>query len=513
MRRTFRIQVSGCLIGQLLQSFTLVAEETGDWYVTFGREDSLSVIVIISSHPMNTTPTLTCLLLLIIGLSSTTQAQETNLTPAFKEQTVGRLSQQMNEHYVFPEVAKKTGTHLKTGLKAGQFDKFDKLETFAEALTTEIRSVSKDKHLLVRLERPREEKLSSMAQMFKDHKFRMDYQRNDSGGFREAKKLEGNVGYFDLRSFARPNIGRPFADSFMQLLSSSDAIIIDLRSNGGGSPAMVQYLCSYFFDKKVHLNSLYFREGDRTEEYWTLDTVNGQRLPDVPLFVLTSDQTFSGAEEFSYNMQTQKRATLVGQTTRGGANPGTLFPLNEKLEAFIPTGRAINPVTNTNWEGVGVVPEVKTTLEEAFDTVYELAKTAALEYRQREDEKAEKLFADLLESIESFDASSGEATVLERVKACTEADLLEEWQINMIGYEYLNRYEKPKVAEAFFRANVLLFPGSANAYDSYGEALGVNGKMKKSLENYRKAMEVARAGNAPDVKMFEENLRKAEGRM
>jgi len=456
---------------------------------------------------------LVCLFVLTTGLSLTGKAQQTNLTPTFKEGAVERLSQQMNDHYVFPDVAKKTSAHLKTRFKAGHFNEFNDLATFAEALTTEIRSVSKDKHLLVRVERPREAKENSMAQVFEDHMYRMNYQRNDNGGFREAKKLDGNVGYFDLRSFARPHIGRPFADSFMQLLASSDAIIIDLRSNGGGSPPMVQYLCSYFFDEKVHLNSLYFREGDRTEEYWTLDTVNGQRLPDVPLYVLTSDQTFSGAEEFSYNMQTQKRATLVGQTTRGGANPGTLFPLNEKLEAFIPTGRAINPVTKTNWEGVGVVPEVKTTPEETFDTAYALAKTAALEYRRREDEKSEKLFANLLEATESFDASSGETAIFERVKVCTDAGLLEEWQVNSMGYEYLNRYEKPKVAEAVFRANTLLYPGSANAYDSYGEALGVNGKVKQSLENYRKAVEIARAGNAPDVEMFEENLRKAEERM
>lgn len=462
---------------------------------------------------MNILSKITCLFCLMIGLSLSSQAQEMDLTPAFKQETVDRLSQLINDHYVFPEVAEKTSAHIKAQLKAGHFDKIDSLEAFAKALTTEIRLINKDKHMLIRMSRPKEEKENSMKQMFKDHMYQIDYRRNNNGGFKEAKKLDGNVGYFDLRSFASPYDGRPFVDSFMQLLASSDAMIIDLRLNGGGHPAMVQYLCSYFFDEKVHLNSLYFREGDRTQEFWTLDSVNGQKMPTIPLFVLTSDRTFSGAEEFSYNMQTQKRATLVGQTTGGGANPVNRMQLNDKLTAFIPVGTAINPITKTNWEGVGVIPEVKATPEETFDTAYDLAKTAAREYRQQEDDKFEVLFTDLTETIEAFGDKTDEANVHQKLKECVDAGLLQEWQINMMGYEHLNRYKKPKVAEAIMRANALLFPGSANAYDSYGEALAANGKMKVSLENYRKAVKLAREGKAPDVQVYEDNLKRAEKRM
>lgn len=419
----------------------------------------------------------------------------------------------MNDHYVLPEVARKTGDHLSTQLRAGYFDEFDDLEAFAKALTDEARSVSKDKHILIRKTRPREEKDEPMVQLLKDHTYRMAYQRKDNGGFREAKMLEGNVGYVDLRSFAPLHVGRPFADSFMKLLAASDAMIVDLRSNGGGDPAMVQYLCSYFFEEKTHLNSLYFREGDRTQEYWTLDSVNGQKLPDIPLFVLTGERTFSGAEEFSYNMQTQKRAMLVGQITRGGANPGTIMPLNEKLEAFIPTGMAINPITKTNWEGVGVIPEVKTTSEESFETAYDMAKNAAIAYRAQEDKKTEELFANLIESIDASQDQSGEDVVFQNLKACTSAGLLQEWQINFMGYEYLNSLDNPKVAEIILRSNSRLFPESANAHDSYGEALAANGKMEASLKNYQKAVELARAGNAPDLQMYEDNLKKAEKKM
>jgi hypothetical protein len=276
---------------------------------------------------------------------------------------------------------------------------------------------------------------------------------------------------------------------------------------------MVQYLCSYFFDKKVHLNSLYFRAGNRTIDFWTLDEVNGQKMPDVPLFVLTSERTFSGAEEFSYNMQTQKRATLIGQTTGGGANPGGTRRINEKLEVFIPTGKAINPITKTNWEGVGVIPEVKTSPDETFSKAHELAKAAAEKYRNQVKEKQTALSSSLIKTLEHFDVDKDEEVVYTKLKKCIEAGLLEEWLINIMGYEYLMNYNKPKVAEAILKANTLLFPESANVYDSYGDALSTNGKLKAALTNFQKAVDIGTQNNHPDLKVFRDNLEKTKARM
>ena len=131
----------------------------------------------------------------------------------------------------------------------------------------------------------------------------------------------GNVGYLDLRYFAAPWVAQPTATAAMAVLANADALIFDLRHNQGGMPGMVQFLCPYLFVERTHLNSLYFREGDRTDEFWTHD-VPGRRMPDVPVFVLTSAATFSAAEEFCYDLRTRERATLVGEQTRGGANPG-----------------------------------------------------------------------------------------------------------------------------------------------------------------------------------------------
>ena len=247
------------------------------------------------------------------------------------------------------------------------------------------------------------------------------------------------------------------------------------------------------------------------EEFWTMD-VKGKRLPDVPLFILTSDRTFSAAEEFSYNMQTQKRATLIGETTGGGANPGGGMPINEKMMVFIPTGRAINPITGTNWEGVGVVPEVKVPVEEALDKATELAKEAAEKYRTQQKDKNKALLTGFMESIAVSEASISAETVYQKLKKCLEAGLLGEMEINIIGYEQMGK-NKTVAAEAVFAANTRLFPESANVYDSYGEALAANGKLKESVAQYRKAVKLAEASGDQNLGMFTENLKKMENKL
>ncbi len=285
-------------------------------------------------------------------------AQEKKMSDEYKSSAIERINKLIVASYVFPEVAKETGKHLLKKHQDGHFEKDSTLILFAQSLTEELQSVKKDKHMRVR---PNSAAPNSG----------MPGNTGD-GGFKEVKMLEGNIGYIDMRLFFPVSVAGPIADEHMRKLSAADAIIIDLRKNGGGNPGMVQYLCSYFFDEKIHLNSLYFRETNTTTEFWTVD-VKGKTRPDIPLFILTSKWTFSGAEEFSYNMQTQKRATLIGETTGGGANPGGSFRINDELNIFIPTGKAINPVTGTNWEGVGVIPEIAVTAEQALEKAIKVA--------------------------------------------------------------------------------------------------------------------------------------------
>lgn len=440
----------------------------------------------------------------------TLQGQQIDFTKKYKEGVVKTLSTLMNDHYVFPEVAKKTEAHLMQQLKDGHFDQFTNDEQLAEALTESVQSINKDKHMRIWKNKPYEAPDNSPERMIEEKLDQLDRSRRHNSGFSSVKLLEGNVGYLDLRSFAQFQSAKDMVDAYMKLMANSDAVIIDLSKNGGGDPEMVQYLCSYFFDKKVHLNSLYFRRGDRTIDFYTLDDIGGEKRPEIPLFVMVSNRTFSGAEEFSYNMQTQKRATLVGQTTGGGANPGGTMGINQNLSVFIPGGMAINPITKTNWEGVGVIPEIKTTPEETMKKTHELAKKAAENYRAITKSKYEQMFAELNATFSKYKEGKSEEAILNVLQMCTDKKMLAEWEINMMGYDHLMQYEKPKIAQAIFRANTILHPKSSNVYDSYAEALMANGDIKSSIENYKKAVQMATINEDEDLQLFKDNLKKAE---
>jgi retinol-binding protein 3 len=191
--------------------------------------------------------------------------------------------------------------------------------------------------------------------------------------------MRGNIGYIDFRGFMDPEAGAETVAAAMNFVNNSDALIFDMRQNGGGNPAMVALICSYLFGDKVHLNDLYWREGNETKEFWTNPNVAGKKYLGRDVYVLTSNRTFSGAEEFSNNLKVLKRATIVGETTGGGANPGGVFRLSDHFGVFIPTGRAINPVTKTNWEGTGVEPDVKVPQDQALKTAYLMALNKSLE--------------------------------------------------------------------------------------------------------------------------------------
>ena len=385
------------------------------------------------------------LLLLTLSLCHTAiYSQDIVLNKKYKKEAINTLTALMNEFYVFPEVAKETEKHLMQQLKKGHFDQFTTNKSFAEALTKAVQSINNDKHMRIRSQPPYQAPEMTTERIIEEKIYKLKRTKKYNAGFNNVKVLEGNVGYLDLRGFTHFKEGKVIADAYMKLISNTDAVIIDLSKNGGGDPEMVQYLCSYFFKGDVHLNSLYFREGDKTIDFYTLKKVDGTKMIDVPLFVITSEKTFSAAEEFSYNMQTQKRATLVGQTTGGGANPGGTKSINKFLSIFIPTGKAINPITKTNWEGVGVVPEVKVTADESFNKTFELAKKAADQYQEKLKELYTNTYLKLLSKLEKYDEINSDKNILASLKDCNQKGLIQEWGINALGYQYLMEHKKPK---------------------------------------------------------------------
>lgn len=237
----------------------------------------------------------------------------------------------------------------------------DDPKAFAEAVNADLYAVAHDKHLRVKysaLAAPMygsEQRGASLAHLMQSQQI-LNY------GYAAAIRLAGNIGYLRMDEFGPMPQSRGAIDSAMAFLAHTDALIIDVRANHGGDPDSLDYLMGYFYAKPVELTSILITQGGKSQLFkqFSEAKVAGPRYLARPLYVLTSNRTFSCAEQFSYDMQTLHRATLIGQTTGGGANPGGFVPLDPHFAIFVPLGRSVNPYTKTNWEGVGVVPEVPT---------------------------------------------------------------------------------------------------------------------------------------------------------
>ncbi|HVS03888.1 MAG TPA: S41 family peptidase [Thermoanaerobaculia bacterium] len=320
---------------------------------------------------------------LVLGSSSAAAAPDgpPPLTAAAREAIVEDIAAALEAVYVFPESATAMQAHLRQQLSSGAYDAVTTLPAFAERLTEDLQEVSRDKHLRVHPTPPlpagategpsEEERRARFAAAL----------RRDNYCFRRLEQLEGNVGYLRLDCFAPADLGGATATAAMGFLAGSDALIFDLRNNGGGSPSMIQLLTSYLLPgEPTHLNSFYIRREDTTQQFWTQAWVPGPRLAEVPMFVLTSSRTFSAAEEFTYNLKSLERATIVGETTGGGAHPVSEHRVEGyDLAVALPFGRAINPVTRTNWEGTGVDPDVPVAADQALDVAHARALTLVAE--------------------------------------------------------------------------------------------------------------------------------------
>lgn len=321
-----------------------------------------------------------------------------------RAQTVTKITKLMKENYVFPETAKKMGEFINSQLKSGAYDNLTDPMEFAGKLTEDLQSISKDKHIRVRFDPTEAAALLEAKKNGKnpdedDEKRWNEMMKKENYGFKKVEILKGNIGYVNMTNFAAPDYSKETIASVMGFVSNTSALIFDMRFNGGGDPRGVQLICSYLFgDQPVHLNDLYFRPEDKTEEFWTLRKVDGKKMPDVPVYVLTSKFTFSGAEEFTYNLKNLKRAVIVGETTGGGAHPGSVMPINDRFMVFVPNGRAISPVTKTNWEGTGVTPDIPVSSEKALEQAQILAlqklSTAA------KDEETKNLYKWMIESLQ-----------------------------------------------------------------------------------------------------------------
>jgi hypothetical protein len=302
--------------------------------------------------------------LLLAGLTLAPAAQERaaqTLDPAAQRTLIGKIAELLRAEYVFPAVATRAASALESRAAAIAAEAPRSPAEFAAALTAELNDLTHDRHVRVRY-----------APDASGPRLPQEIDPSiDNFGVRRVEWLSGRVGYLRIDRFYEAEESRAAFDAAVRLLAPSDAVIIDLRDNGGGSDANA-LLASYFFDSRLLFNELRWRK-EETDQIWTDPSVRPQ-LAKTPLFILTSGRTFSAAEAFAYSLQQRKRATIVGERTAGGANPNRYFPIAPALALSVSVGTTFNPVSGSNWEGTGVVPDVGVPAASALAAALERAR-------------------------------------------------------------------------------------------------------------------------------------------
>jgi C-terminal processing protease CtpA/Prc len=315
---------------------------------------------------------------------------DTTLDAATRKIVVDGVLRRLDEGYVFPQKAAEMKRAIQAQVKRGAYDRLTRARAFADSLTEDLRRVSHDRHLEVSYQRHEvRDEVPDAEPSAEERRERDTFGRRVNFGFERAERLSGNVGYLEIRTF---NFEAATVDSAlaaaMNFLANTDALIIDVRRNGGGEPSMVAAVCSYLLPPNRLINRFYWRPQNRWDEFRT-GAVRGRHYgTSRPVYVLTSDRTFSGAEEFAYDIQTQKRGEVVGDTTGGGAHPGGFRRVTAHFGVWVPSGRAVNPVTGINWEGTGVRPDLPVPADDALRTAHLRALERLLKEEQDEEYQA-----------------------------------------------------------------------------------------------------------------------------
>jgi hypothetical protein len=325
------------------------------------------------------------LILLVTAFFSYSQKKppvqrEANLSEINKKEIIDSLTKKLKEFYIRPNAIGEINTKLNENYKKGNYKNISNPNQYASALTTDLLEISKDLHFSVMYNQQwvNDQLKNKDAELQKIIKAQeLVKAKKNNFGFRQAQILEGNIGYLEFSYFHDPAEGSETAASLMQFLSNSDALIIDLRKNNGGAMEMAQFISSYFFsNKEMPLYKYYYYESERKRvdrEMWLLPSVPGKRLDDIDIYILTSGATFSAAEWMSYSLQNLKRVTIVGEQTAGGAHPIDRKILTQGFSINIPFGEVKDPITQLDFEGKGVTPDVLSKSGDALNTAHLLA--------------------------------------------------------------------------------------------------------------------------------------------
>jgi hypothetical protein len=288
---------------------------------------------------------------------------------ALRKRLIEGVAAELEELYVDAGLARRMREAIQFRQNLGGYDAISDGDLLAAQVTADLQAVSHDRHLSIGFS-PFEAPATNLPGS--KEKVRRQIQR-DNCGFKKLEILPGNIGYLKLDEFMDAEVCGSTVAASMNFVAHTDAAIFDLRENHGGEQAMVALVATYLFKEVTHLNDIYNRKEDSTKQFWTLSHVPGERLVEQPAFVLTSKGTFSAAEAFSYDLKIQRRATIVGETTGGGAHPVRVDRVADYFSVRMPFAKAVNPVSKTNWEGVGVEPDIKVSAEDALMTAINMA--------------------------------------------------------------------------------------------------------------------------------------------
>ena len=298
--------------------------------------------------------------------------QTSSLDAAARQRVLTAVVAALRQFYLDPRVGNRMADALLQQAQAGHDRDVTGGAAFAALLTRQMRDISHDRHLIVEYSASPTPARPPGPDPENQARFRADMERTHCT-IERAAMLSGNVGYLKINEFPDPAVCRSSVMAAMQQLNGAGALIVDLRDNHGGDPAMVALLASFLFTRPTHLINIVDRSGRITAQSWTESPIAGNRLADKPAYLLTSHETFSGAEEFSYVLHLLQRATLVGETTAGGAHLGSWHRIDAHFGMGIPDARPVSPISGTDWEGAGVEPDVPVNAAGALATAERLA--------------------------------------------------------------------------------------------------------------------------------------------
>ncbi len=296
-------------------------------------------------------------------------SMEGKLDSAERNRVVQAVAQDLKRYYVDSQRAHIASTVLLRREATGEYEAIVDGQTFAARLTSDLRSSTQDTHLEIAYSQtplPGVAGEPTAAAMAGYRSFML----RQNCTFEKIEVLPDNIGYFKLNSFPDPSVCASQAKAAMARLNQTDAIIFDLRDNRGGYPDMVEQIAAPLFD---HPAPWYNPKDPSGSEQFIHSPVAGSRLANRPAYILTSSRTFSGAEQFAYNLKMLKRATLVGETTGGGAHVGSFHRIDDHFGIGIPETPITNPYGEPDWESTGVQPDVKVAAKDALAIAEELA--------------------------------------------------------------------------------------------------------------------------------------------